>query len=145
MGERKGRCTKVGAFLEGEGRWMREEKGEARKKKRKYEQLRKGPLRCFPPVRAALPLTLTLTMTMTLTMQCHMTTKTFPFAGSGKSHSIKSSLVPVPETPKVLCIRLNEKGKKKKVHLKQDHEEPPWESQKESERRMRRRGEGGGK
>lgn len=86
----------------------------------------------------------TLLLTMTLTMQCHMTTKTFPVAGSGRSHSIKSSLVPVPETPKVLCIRLNEKGKQK-VQVKQVHGEPPWESHKESERRMRRRVEGRGR
>lgn len=37
-----------------------------------------------------------LLVTMTMTMQCHMTTKTFQVAGSGKSRSIKSRSSPSP-------------------------------------------------
>jgi hypothetical protein len=42
-----------------------------------------------------------------LTMQCHAIwrRKHNQVQAPVKSHSIKSSLVPVPETPKVLCIR----------------------------------------
>lgn len=46
-------------------------------------------------------------VTMTMTMQCQMTTKnkTCPVWAPVRVHLIKSSLVPVPETPEVLCIR----------------------------------------
>jgi hypothetical protein len=52
-----------------------------------------------------------------------MTRKHFQ-CGFSKSHSIKSSLVPVPETPNVLCIERQKKKKKenkrriKKVQVK---------------------------
>lgn len=81
-----------------------------------------------------------LLLTMTMTMQCHMTTKTFPVAGSSRSHSIKSRSSPSPRNAEGAMHPMIKREEERKVQVKTFSQRAAAEWMKNAHERNTQRG-----